>query len=148
MFRSTAGHQVSIKKQPTEAHSEQSPHTGPATAFHGSSSNLGLCQKENFMGLSHSAGTYLAYLCLYFTAFPPNYLRAASRKEREGLLQINATSCGFLILHIWNLLFISYLQPLFSKSRSPTIYFLSLLTSNWIKKNVPILFSSEVCTSH
>lgn len=74
------------------------------------------------MVLSHSAGTYLAYLCLYFTAFPPGYLRLASRKEREGLLQINATSCGFLIINIWNLLFISYLQPVFSKSRSPTIY--------------------------
>lgn len=73
------------------------------------------------MVLNHSAGTYLAYPCLYFTAFPPDYLRVASRKEREGLLQINAPSCGFLIINIWNLLFISYLQPVFSESRSPTM---------------------------
>lgn len=105
----------------------------------------GVKPQGNFHGFK-SFSWHLPGLSLFI--FPPSYLRAASRKEREGLLQINATSCGFFILNVRNLLFISYLQPVLSKSRSLPIYPLSLLTSNWIKKNVPILFSSEVCTSN
>lgn len=138
-------HQVRTKKQPAkEVRSKQYCTLGTVTAFYVLSNNLGLSQKKTYMVLSHSAGTYLGYLCLLFIAFPPSYLRGASGKEREGLLQVSATSrCGFLILIYWNLFFISHLQPVFSKSRKPSIYSLSLSTTNWIRKNAPILFFSK-----
>lgn len=120
LLKSTVGHQVRIKKQPSKVHSKQYLHSGTVVAFHVASKNLGLSQKKIYIVPSHSAGTYLGYLCLFFTAFPPSYLRGASGMERESLLQGNATShCGLLILIHWDLFSISYLQPVFSKRRKP-----------------------------
>lgn len=93
VLKSVAGHQGRSKKHPAkDVFSKQHLHTGTVTAFYVLSNTLGLSQKTTYMVSSHSAGTYLGYLCLFFIAFPASYLRGASGKEREGLLQINTTS--------------------------------------------------------